>query len=74
MTALRILLLSDGRPGHYHLAEGVCAALARLRPIEVVTVAIKRRLPTRVLLGAIADVALGQTSFMRLGYGLTSHL
>ena len=53
MTALRILLLSDGRPGHYHLAEGVCAALQRLRPVEVVTVAIKRRLPTRVLMGAL---------------------
>ena len=40
---LRILLLSDGRPGHYHLAEGVCAALRRSRPVDVTTVRVNRR-------------------------------
>lgn len=70
MTALHILLLSDGRPGHYHLAEGVCAALRRLRPVEVATVAVERRLPTRVLMGVLRAGALRPALALRLGYGL----
>ena len=38
---LKALLLSDGRPGHYHLAEGVLAAVARLRPVETVRLEIR---------------------------------
>lgn len=32
---LRVLLLSDGRPGHYHLAEGIVAALSRKRAMRI---------------------------------------
>jgi mitochondrial fission protein ELM1 len=68
---LKALLLSDGKPGHYHLAEGVLAAVARLRPVETQRVELRRRfwLPTRALyylvnLGAPPALVLG------LGYGL----
>ena len=35
MRTLTALLLSDGRPGHYHLSEGVIAAAQRLQPVSV---------------------------------------
>jgi uncharacterized protein len=72
---LRILLLSDGRPGHYHLAEGVCAALRRLRPVEVATVAIARRKrrPTRILMAGLRAGVLQPAAALRLGYGLTAN-
>ena len=69
---LRILLLSDGRPGHYHLAEGICAALRRLCPIEVATVPIerRRRMPTRLLMGALRARLASPALALRLGYSL----
>ena len=71
---LRILLLSDGRPGHYHLAEGVCAALRRLRPVAVTTVRVnrRRRMPTRLALPAMRNGVLGPALALRLGYGLSA--
>ena len=41
MTPLRVIFLADTRPGHYHLAQGVIAALARLRPVEVTRVEVQ---------------------------------
>lgn len=51
MRPLCVLLLSDNRPGHYHLAEGVIAAIARVRPVETTKITVQRRrwLPTRGL-------------------------
>jgi uncharacterized protein len=48
---LSILLISDGRPGHFNLAEGIVAAVARLRPVDVNRLEVKRPawLPARVL-------------------------
>lgn len=40
-----ILLLSDGRPGHYRQAEGVAAALGRLGPVSVTRVEAVSRHP-----------------------------
>ena len=41
---LRVLVLSDGRPGHYHQSEGVVAALGRVAELDLTTVAITPRL------------------------------
>jgi len=41
----RVLLLSDGRPGHYRQSEGVVAALQRRGPIEMDRREIRARLP-----------------------------
>jgi uncharacterized protein len=51
MKKLVTLLLSDGKPGHYHLAEGICAALARKRELAITRVEIRRPrwLPARLL-------------------------
>lgn len=50
-SSLRTLLISDGKPGHYHLAEGICAALGRRRKLEITRVGVTRPrwLPARVL-------------------------
>lgn len=42
MTDLRVLLLSDGRPGHYRLSEGVVAAIRRIRSVEVDWLELRR--------------------------------
>ena len=51
VTPLRIIFLADTRPGHYHLAQGVIAAIARLRPVEVTRIEVNRKwiVPTRWL-------------------------
>lgn len=41
----RVLLLTDGRPGHYRQAEGVVAALGRLGPLDVSRVLAASSLP-----------------------------
>ena len=71
MRALSILLLSDGRPGHYHLADGVAAAIGRRRPVEIVRLAVTRRrvVPGRVL-GALVDRGAPARLILRMGYGL----
>ena len=43
MRPLNVLLISDDRPGHYHLAEGVIAAIARLRPVGTSKILARRR-------------------------------
>ena len=48
---MSVLLISDGRPGHYNLAEGVVAGASRLRSLEVTRLQVRRPawLPARVL-------------------------
>ncbi len=48
---LSILLISDGRPGHFNLAEGIVAAFERLRPVDVRRLEVRRPvwMPGRVL-------------------------
>jgi mitochondrial fission protein ELM1 len=51
---MRILILSDGRPGHYRQSEAIVAAIARKRPVETsrievrLTKAIPRALAPRL--------------------------
>jgi mitochondrial fission protein ELM1 len=66
--ARRILILSDGRPGHYRQSEGVAAALARRGPITVARAETGARLRPlarlwRQLAGRRATAALA----LRLG-------
>lgn len=72
MIALRILHLSDGRPGHYHMAEGVIAAIARSRDVDLQTVRINRRrlVPVRYLRTLAAGGWCRPETLLRLGYGL----
>lgn len=68
---LTALLLSDGRPGHYHLAEGVLAAIARRRPVAIRRVDIRRRraVPSRVV-AALLRARVSPGLLLRLGYGV----
>lgn len=70
MHPLRILILSDGRPGHYHLAEGVAAAIARRRPVQVERMELKRRrvAPGRTLAWMLAAKA-SPSLILNIGYG-----
>lgn len=68
---LRILVLSDGRPGHYHLSDGVAAALGRLRTVAVEHVEIRRSplAPNRVLAPLVRSGLLAPSSLLAYGYG-----
>jgi uncharacterized protein len=68
---LTALLLSDGKPGHYHQAEGVIAAIARVRPVETVRCDVRRRflVPTRSL-HQLVNRATPPAAILWLGYGM----
>lgn len=55
MAALRALLISDRRPGHYALSEGILAAIARRREVETSIIRVRRPawLPARWLSGLV---------------------
>lgn len=69
-TPLRIVFLADTRPGHYHLSEGVIAALQRLRRVEVTRVQIERRwiVPTRFLRFRINSKGFYPPRMLRMSY------
>ena len=70
VTPLKIIFLADTRPGHYHLAQGVIAALQRLRPVEVTRVEVKRKwiVPTRWLRARINAQTFYPPRMLRMAY------
>lgn len=70
MSPLRIIFLADTRPGHYHLAQGVIAALSRLRPVEVTRIEVKRKwiVPTRWLRARINAKTFYPPRMLRMAY------
>lgn len=75
VTPLKLIFLADTRPGHYHLAQGVIAALARLRPVEVTRVPVERRwiVPTRWLRRRIASENFFPPRMLRMAYRIDTH-
>ena len=71
MTALRILHISDDRPGHYHLAEGVIAGLERLATVETQTMLIRRHrmVPGRYLRALATANWCAPDQLLKMGYG-----
>jgi mitochondrial fission protein ELM1 len=71
MPPLKVLLISDGRPGHYRLSEGVVAGLARIRTLDVQRIEARQRniTPTRSL-AWLTKRGLPPAQILRLGYGL----
>jgi mitochondrial fission protein ELM1 len=69
---LKGLLISDGRPGNYHLAEGLIAAIERLRPVEVTRLDISQHAwtPTRFL-AFLSNHGIRPSTILRLGYKLS---
>ena len=70
MTPLKVIFLADTRPGHYHLAEGVIAAVERLRPVEVTRIEVKRKwiVPTRWLRRRINAQSFFPPRMLRMAY------
>lgn len=70
MTPLKLIFLADTRPGHYHLAQGVIAALERLRSVEVTRVPVERRwiVPTRWLRWRIDSESFFPPRMLRMAY------
>ena len=72
MGPLRILYLTDERPGHYHLTEGVIAALERLAPAQVHKLAVSRRwyMAGRTLRFLGKNGRMAPERILQLGYGI----
>src|SRR6476660_7394176 len=70
VTPLKVILLADTRPGHYHLAEGGIAALKRLRSVEVTRIPVERRwiAPTRWLRRRISANTFFPPRMLRMDY------
>jgi len=71
MRTLTALLLSDDRPGHYHLSEGVIAAAQRLQPVSVLRLVVRRRWSGSVL-AAFTNAHFPADWLLRVGYGLSA--
>jgi uncharacterized protein len=67
---LRVVFLADTRPGHYHIAQGVIAALERLRPVEVTRIEVQRKwiVPTRWLRARINAKTFYPPRMLRMAY------
>lgn len=72
---LKVIFLADTRPGHYHLAQGVIAALARLRPVDVTRVEVKRKwiVPTRWLRRRITAKSFFPPRMLRMAYRIDAY-
>ena len=70
VTPLKVILLADTRPGHYHLAEGVIAAVSRLRPVEVTRFRSSGKwiVPTRWLRRRINAKSFFPPRMLRMAY------
>lgn len=74
-TPLKVIFLADTRPGHYHLAQGVIAALARLRTVEVTRIEVKRKwiVPTRWLRRRISAKTFFPPRMLRMAYRIDAY-
>lgn len=73
MPGLRILLLSDGRAGHFNLSEGIVAAVARRRSVCVTRLAVhRRRLVAGRVAAALVSAGISDRSILRLVYGIAA--
>src|SRR5262245_46573612 len=70
MSATRILILSDGRPGHYNLSEGIAAAIERLGPAATTRVDVRRGRWSGAVLAGLVRAGLPARTMLALVYGL----
>jgi len=75
VTPLKIIFLADTRPGHYHLAQGVIAAIARHRPVEVTRIEVKRKwiVPTKWLRARINAKSFFPPRMLRMSYHIDAY-
>lgn len=70
MRALTALIFADDRPGHYHLSDGIIAAMRRLRPVKVIRIKVARRWSGR-LLSVLSNTGFPAGWMLRLAFGLS---
>ena len=70
MNSLRIQILSDGRPGHFNLSEGITAALRRLGPTTVTRTDIRRGGWPGPVLAALTLPPLPASRMLQSVYGV----
>ena len=70
MPPLRILIISDERPGHFNLSEGIAAAIARLQPAETTRHTVRRGKWPGALLAALTRLpGLSPQTMLSTVYG-----
>lgn len=69
MPPLRLLILSDGRPGHFNLSEGIAAAVARCRKTEVLRADVRRGRWPGAVLAALTRSRLPPSTMFRAVHG-----
>jgi mitochondrial fission protein ELM1 len=70
MASIRVLILSDSRPGHYHLSEGIAAAIARRRAVEIAWCDVRRRGWPGWLLARLVNRDTDPAWILKFVYGL----
>jgi uncharacterized protein len=71
MRPLKALLLSDGRPGHFRLAEGIVAAVERRRPVALQRLDCCRGRWPGAMLGVASNARALDRAILKTVYGLT---
>ena len=71
MNSLETLLIADDKPGHYHLSEGVIAALERVVDIKLTRMNVKRHwwAPGR-LLSYLSNNKVSDKIILKFGYDI----
>lgn len=69
---LRILVFSDGRPGHFHQSDGIVSAIKRVRDVHVEKRDIARRriMPNWLPRAAVASSLVGPEALLSIIYGI----
>jgi uncharacterized protein len=70
MRLLNVVLLSDGRPGHFRLAEGIVAAVERLQPVMVQRLECRRGHWPGAVLGLASHLARLDQPILKSVFGL----
>lgn len=69
-TPLPVLLISDGRPGHYNLAEGIVEAARSLRPVQVTRLEVRRGGWPGAVLAAWSNSRVAPARLLRTVFGI----
>ncbi len=73
MKTLKVLLLADDKPGHYHLAQGVIAALEKLVTVNTTCLEVKQKwwAPGRML-SPLVNNKVSCKAILKFGYGINT--
>lgn len=70
MRPLSILLLSDGRPGSYHLSEGIILAIQLYRPSVVTRLDVRRRGWSGKVLALLVNAGMPPRWLLKIVHGI----